>query len=153
MFKHLLPSFLLIIVATTLSTAQNQGFAVQYSLPDSLYVCGADTLFVHLKNNGTQPVSGNLSVKLPGGIWYEPGTTAGASEQDISNLAEPLLGVSAVQPGSTLTVSLLITADCLAARGLNAGSLVPCTLGFNGGNVTASVVTSSIALETGLLLI
>ncbi|MFN5365146.1 MAG: hypothetical protein ACK5CH_07000, partial [Bacteroidota bacterium] len=153
MLKHLLPSFSLIIVVSTASLGQNQGVAVQYTLPDSLYVCGSDTLFVHLKNNGTQPVSGNLSVKLPGGIWYEPGTTNGASEQDISNLAEPLFGVSAVQPGSTLTISLLITADCLAARGLNAGSLFPCTLGFNGANVTASVVTSSIALETGLLLI
>ncbi|MFM7153670.1 MAG: hypothetical protein ACKOZV_06040, partial [Bacteroidota bacterium] len=153
MLKHLLPAAFLFIFSWSTTLAQNQGVVLQYTLPDSLYVCGRDTLFVSLQNGGTQPVSGNLSVKLPGGIWYEPGTATGATELNIGNLAEPLLAVSTLPPGTSRTVSLIITADCLAARGLNAGSLFPCTLALNGSNVSVSVVTSSIPLETGLLLI
>ncbi|MEO0006023.1 MAG: hypothetical protein RJA20_219, partial [Bacteroidota bacterium] len=80
MLKHLLPAAFLFIFSLSTARAQNQGVVVQYNLPDSLYVCGRDTLFVSLQNSGSQPFSGNLSVKLPGGIWYEPGTATGATE-------------------------------------------------------------------------
>ncbi len=153
MLKHLLLCASLPVFSLSVALAQNQGVVLQYTLPDSLYVCGRDTLFVSLQNSGIQPVSGNLSVKLPGGIWYEPGTATGATELNTGNLAEPLFEVSSLPPGASRTVSLIITADCLAARGLNAGSLFPCTIGLTGSNVSVSVVTSSIPLETGLLLI
>jgi gliding motility-associated-like protein len=153
MLKHLLPIFILYFYTLATSSAQNQGIVVQYSLPDSLYVCGEDTLFIHLQNGGTQPVTGNLTVKLPDGIRYEPGTVTGASEQNIGNLTAPVFAAGTLTPGISQTITLMITADCVAARGLNAGSLFPCTLEYVGSNASVSVVTNSIPIETGLLLI
>ena len=153
MLKHLLPIFILYFYTLATSSAQNQGIVVQYSLPDSLYVCGEDTLFIHLQNGGSQPVTGNLTVKLPDGIRYEPGTVTGASEQNIGNLTAPVFAAGTLTPGSSQTITLLITADCVAARGLNAGSLFPCMLEYVGSNASVSVVTNSIPIETGLLLI
>ena len=132
----------------------SQGILLTFQKCDSLFICGTDTFFVSIRNTGNTPITdGVLQVTLPSGTEYIPGTVLGATEQNVSNPAEPNFSLSSLAPGAVATVALQIGANCAAADALDAGQLFVAGLKVNSSVASAQLNTSSFTIETGLLLI
>jgi uncharacterized repeat protein (TIGR01451 family) len=132
----------------------SQNILITYKKSDSLFVCGADTFFIQVANIGTGAVTNaSLNVALPTGVTYLPGSVTGATQQNVSNLAQPVFGLPNLASGASVSVALLVTADCEAADKLDAGQLFIANISVQSVAGNASVSTSNFALETGLLLI
>lgn len=137
-----------------LLSAQNPNLLLNYQKSDSLFVCGTDTFSITIQNNGGNlAASATLTLTLPNGIQYQPGSVSGATQQNISNLQIPVFSLPAIQTNGTAVVKILLTADCAAADVLDAGGLFLANIAVAAPNASASVTTSSIPVETGLLLI
>ena len=131
-----------------------QNILITYQKSDALFVCGADTFFISVQNTGVNPLTGaTLEVALPTGVTYLSGSVTGATEQNISNMQQPLFALSDLAAGATTPIALLLTADCAAADALDAGQLFIANLTVASLAGATSVSTSNFALETGLILI
>ena len=136
------------------STVFAQNILISYQKSDGLFVCGTDTFFVQVKNTGLVPLAGAaLHVLLPPGITYQPGSILGAIELNLTNLSAPVFGLPALPGGATAATAFLLHADCLAAAALDAGQVFVADLQVTSPQGNAQILTSSFALETGLLLI
>lgn len=132
----------------------SQNILITFQKSDSLFVCGTDTFFVSVQNLSTTAITGAaLNLELPSGLAYLPGTISGAAEQNIGNLQQPVFTLPGLAPGATAQVAVLLSADCLAADALDAGELFIANISVESSAGNASVLTSSIAVETGLILI
>lgn len=132
----------------------SQNILITYQKSDALFVCGADTFFILVQNTGANMLNdATLQVALPAGVTYVPGTVAGATQQNIGNLQQPVFALPGIASGTATPVALLLTADCTAADALDAGQLFIANLTVASPAGTASVSTSNFTLETGLILI
>ncbi len=144
----------LLCSTATLLAAQSPNLLISYDKSDSLFVCGVDTFMVTIQNNGgALAANATLNIALPNGLFYAAGTVMGATQLNISNLQSPVFSLSAIPAGGNAVIELLLTADCVAATVLDTGGLFPAIISVNAPNASASVTTSSIPVETGLLLI
>ncbi|MFN0033503.1 MAG: gliding motility-associated C-terminal domain-containing protein [Saprospiraceae bacterium] len=131
-----------------------QNILISYTKSDSLFVCSTDTFTVKVQNNTAQLLMGaSLTIDLPAGLTYLPGTAMGASQQNISNLAAPVFGLPDVPPGQAITVKILLSADCAAADVLDAGQLFVANISVASALGNAQVSTTSIPVETGAIVI
>ncbi|MBL7809481.1 MAG: hypothetical protein JNN28_16800, partial [Saprospiraceae bacterium] len=131
-----------------------QNLQITYQKSDSLFVCGSDTLFIQIQNLLNVPVSdGILTASLPPGIIYVAGSVQGANQLNINNLSNPSFSVPQIAPQQTRQIFLLLTANCQAANLIDAGQLFNAQLSVNSSAGNAQVVTTSIPVETGALVI
>ena len=131
-----------------------QNILITYTKSDSLFVCNTDTFSVKIQNNLTAALSGaQLTVGLPAGLSYLPGSVIGASQQNISNLMAPVLGLPDIPANQSVIVKFILSADCDAADVLDAGQLFIANLSVNSPQGNAQVSTTSIPVETGAIII
>ncbi|MEZ4918576.1 MAG: gliding motility-associated C-terminal domain-containing protein [Saprospiraceae bacterium] len=122
--------------------------------PDELTVCGTDTVWVHLQNTQGTPVTGiEVTVTLPSGLAYEPGTVSGATEGDISTPNAPQFDLPDINSSGSADLFLLVTASCGLQEAINSGQLFNNQIlaEFNGG--TEAITSLSYTIETGFLVV
>lgn len=134
--------------------AQNPSLIINYVKSDSLFVCGNDTFTVKITNAGGALAPGaTLNVLLPSGLGYAASTVSGAAELDVSDPQNPKFTLPAIGANSTQIVQYQIHADCRAAMVLDGGGLFISNIAVTAPNANAAVSTTSIPVETGLMLI
>ena len=143
---------LLILLLPAFLPAQN--ILITFQKPARLFVCGADSLLVQVQNVGSGVLqSPRLTASLPLGLTYVPGTVKGASEQDISNPAQPIFALSDLAPTQSRQIALMVTADCAAKKTLDAGQVFTANLSVQSPQGSAQVTTSSFVVQTGLMFL
>lgn len=121
---------------------------------DQLSVCGTDTFHIQLSNTGSSTLTGlNLVLTLPLGISYVPGTVNGLVEQNLSNLNQPEFSLATFNPGSIVSVRVLLSADCALVGAINSGQLFNNQVQVTYPGGADQVVSLSYAVETGLVVI
>jgi uncharacterized repeat protein (TIGR01451 family) len=154
MYSKLLATLSLILFLSSFQSVRGQNVLINYENSDSLFVCGVDTFFIELQNPGTLPVlNGVLTLTLPTGLAYVPGSVTGVLEQNIADVTKPVFSVPSVEAGVPLAVTVQITANCAAAEALDAGELFVAQISFSSAAGNLQISTTSIPVETGLVLI
>jgi len=154
MYSKLLATLSLILFLSSFQSVRGQNVLINYENSDSLFVCGVDTFFITLQNPGTFPVlNGVLTLTLPTGLTYVPGTVTGILEQNIADLTKPVFLAPSVEAGVPLAVTVQLTANCAAAEALDAGELFVAQISFQSSGGNLQISTTSIPVETGLILI
>jgi len=129
-----------------------QNVVISTQNPSGLYVCGTEQMTVTLQN-GAGPAAANLktTITFPNGITYLPGSVAGATESNISNLNAPVFALADLAGGASASFTLNITAGCPVVQAINAGLTFSNTIeaSFTGG--TKQIVSNLYPVETGLL--
>ena len=129
-----------------------QNIVISTQNPSGLYVCGTEQMTVTLQN-GAGPAAANLktTITFPNGITYLPGSVAGATESNISNLNAPVFALADLAGGASASFTLNITAGCPVVQAINAGLTFSNTIeaSYTGG--TKQIVSNLYPVETGLL--
>lgn len=132
----------------------SQNLSIAYQNPSSLHVCGTDSLKVTLQNTSTAPLTGLLvTLTLPNGIEYLPGSASGASESDLSNLGAPKLATTDLNVGASLSFTVTIKASCSLIGAINSGGQFANTIAVTYAGGSQQLTTDFYAVETGLLFI
>ncbi|MCC6410693.1 MAG: gliding motility-associated C-terminal domain-containing protein [Saprospiraceae bacterium] len=136
------------------STLFSQTFLLTHQTPGSLVVCQNDTLFVQVQNALAQSSNNvTVSISLPDGINYVPGSVNGASAVDLSNPQLPVFGLGDMPAGQTSGFFLLLEASCSLIENINNGLVFQHTIGVTGSTGAVQNTTSTYAVETGFLII
>ncbi len=110
--------YLLILHCLFFNQLLAQGGIVTFTStqPPDLYVCGpAKTFTVTLTNSSAGLVDDpRLTIKLPSGIEYVPGSVVNATEFDISDLDSFLVDLADISAGSSITIAFQAIAKCPA---------------------------------------
>ncbi|MCS7036272.1 MAG: gliding motility-associated C-terminal domain-containing protein [Saprospiraceae bacterium] len=131
-----------------------QSFALFFQTPDQLAVCASDTFFISVRNQTGAPVSGaSLTVVLPAGVQYVPGSVVGASEFNLSNLERPVFRLPDLGTGALTALRFSVYADCALANAINAGQLFSAGLEVKSGAFSESVTTTKFQIQTSLLVV
>jgi gliding motility-associated-like protein/uncharacterized repeat protein (TIGR01451 family) len=131
-----------------------QNILISYTKTDSLFVCNTDTFTVNVQNNQVATLAGaTLITTLPSGLTYLPGSVTGASEFNIGNLATPSFTLPDVPGNQSLTVKIILSADCAAADVLDAGQLFIANISVLSALGNAQLSTTSIPVETGAIVV
>lgn len=147
--KHFTLAFLCFVFSARL-LAQNVVISTQN--PSGLYVCGTEQMTVTLQN-GAGPAAANLKTTLtfPTGITYVPGTVAGATESNITNLNAPVFALADLAGGASASFTLSLTAGCPVVEAINNGQTFSNTIVANYTGGTKQIVSNLYLVETGLL--
>ena len=147
-------SFVLALFCAFCNLLSAQNILIAYTKPDSLTVCSADTFSIVIQNTQAALLTGaSLNIGLPPGLVYMEGSVNGATQQNITNLSTPVFGLPDIPANQTATIKLLIHAECAAAELLDAGQLFIAQLAVNSPLGNTQVTTTSIAVETGAIVI
>lgn len=131
-----------------------QNILISYTKSDSLFVCGTDTFSITVQNNHPVLLTGaTLVLSLPDGVGYAPGSVSGAIELNIGNLSTPSFTLSNIGVNQSVTIKILISADCAAADVLDAGQLFIADIAVQTPLGNAQTSTTSIPVETGAIVI
>lgn len=131
-----------------------QNISILYAEPDALSVCNSDTFSVQIKNESAAVLTGaSLTLNLPQGLSYVPTTVNGATQQNISNLMAPVFGLPDVPPNQSISVQMVLSADCTAADALDNGQLFPINIAVTSGVGNAQITTLPLEVETGAIII
>lgn len=148
------PLFVLILLLGGYGRMAAQNLGLSYQEPDSFFVCGEDTLSVSILNWQSQTlVDAQLSLNLPAGITYVPGSVSGATELNIGNLQAPVFRPADVLAGGVGQIRLVLHADCSVADALNAGQVFNASIVLQSSLGQVILNDLTLAIETGLLLI
>lgn len=109
-----------VLIAVSLSAvtpiqAQSNQLLIASTPPASLAVCQAPVTFgATLENVSAGGISGiQVTVTFPAGVRYTPGSIGGATEQNITNLEQPVFAVPGTLPsGTTVALSYSAAANC-----------------------------------------
>lgn len=84
--------------------------------PTDMYVCGEPKTFTITINNISSGLVDDpvLTIKLPTGFEYVPGSITGGAEQDISDLDSSLFTLADITAGSSVTITFQAIARCAA---------------------------------------
>ncbi len=131
-----------------------QNISISYQNPDGLTVCGADNFSITL-NNGSAAAIQNATVQiiLPAGLTYQIGTASGASEQNISNLGNPIFGIANLPNGGQQNFTVGLEADCKLVDEINSGQLFSIQIKANWPGGSENITTNSFKIETGLVIV
>ncbi|MBL7826957.1 MAG: DUF11 domain-containing protein, partial [Saprospiraceae bacterium] len=94
-----------------------------------------------------------LTVTLPDGLTYLPGSVSNVTEQNISNLAVPVFSLPAIPGGASVEARLIIRADCRADVAVNTGTQFFIQMAVTAPNVSVSASTLGFVVETGQIII
>jgi uncharacterized repeat protein (TIGR01451 family) len=151
--KLLHPVTVFLFALFSFQIAQSQTILITFENPDALSVCNSDTFIITVRNLSAEVANnGSLTINLPNGLVYEPGSVVGATETNISNVQAPVFSFPAVAVGALQTIKVLLNADCNAAKALDAGQLFVSNLVVQTSAGNAQALTTSIPVETGLVL-
>jgi gliding motility-associated-like protein/uncharacterized repeat protein (TIGR01451 family) len=137
------------------ATLSAQGaFTLTTLPPDSLFVCGTDTLRFSVTNSGNAAIANiNLTIELPSGLEYVAGTVTGVTQANISNLGTPKFTLANLAAGATTDVFFLARANCGLVEAINGGQLFFHKISATSGAITEQLTSVQYKIETGLLLI
>lgn len=127
---------------------------ISYQNPSLLFVCDSAQFDVTIHNNGNS-TAGNIAVQInfPIGISYAPGAVSGASENNISNLSQPVFSLADIPAGGSKSFSLYARATCAAVDAINAGQLFTNTILATSNSGNANATSNPYDVETPLLVI
>lgn len=130
-----------------------QNVVISTQNPDGLYVCGTDQMGITLQNGAGSPAAANLRVivTFPAGITYQPGTVAGATENNISNLNAPVFALNDLAGGATASFTLSITADCPVVQAINSGQTFSNTIVANYTGGSKQLISNFYPVETAFI--
>lgn len=107
---------LLISILLLANDSFSQGGIVTFSStqPSNLYVCGTSGTFTVTLTNSSASLVDNprLTIKLPNGIEYLPGSVVNATEFDISDLDSVLVDLTDIPAGNSITITFQAAAKC-----------------------------------------
>jgi gliding motility-associated-like protein/uncharacterized repeat protein (TIGR01451 family) len=131
-----------------------QNFNITYQTPDQLVVCEADTLRITVQNtSGTALSDAQLTVLLPAGLSYVPGTIAGATETSLADPLAPVFGLGVLPPNQVFSLLLRLQAGCELIGAINGGQTFAVSLRLEAGALEEQVQTAAFPVETSLLVI
>lgn len=144
--------FLAFSFLSTFIFAQN--LTISYENPNDLSVCGQDQLKITLTNAGSS-ASQNPTVQLtlPTGLIYQIGSVAGASEQNIANLNQPIFSLTNIAGGGKSEFTLNLAADCKLVSEINSGKLFSFQIKANWQGGSEAITTNAFKIETGLVIV
>ncbi|MDO8365692.1 MAG: gliding motility-associated C-terminal domain-containing protein [Saprospiraceae bacterium] len=149
--KH---SFLVALFCTLCYLLPAQNILISFTQNDTLHVCNTDTFLITVQNNHAALLTGaSLTVSLPTGLMYIASTVVGAGQQNISNLSAPIFGLPDVPANQSVTIRIVVNADCDAANALDAGQQFFASLAVFSALGNAQFNTPPIKVETGAILI
>lgn len=135
-------------------TAQN--ILITSQTPDGLFVCGDDTTSITITNTAGGILSGILvTVTLPNGVAYIPGSVVGASEQNLSNLSIPVFSLPGMTMASSTTISLRTSASCDLVAAINNSQLFSnmVSVTYTGAPAPEMYQSPNYIIETGYAVI
>ncbi|MDD3877982.1 MAG: PKD domain-containing protein [Bacteroidales bacterium] len=124
--KQLLLLLVVIIFSFTQSIGQGNMITVTTQLPPSITVCGpSQNIDVNIYNPSPFSLSNvKLSIVMPVGLSYVPGSITGATQFNISNLNQPVFALTGIAPQTGKQISFTITASCDLGTYISDGNLV-----------------------------
>lgn len=131
-----------------------QSIVVTAQNPDQLYVCGQDVFEITVKNTTAAPLTNlKVTLSLPPGVEYIPGSISMAAEFNLANLNAPVFALADLPVGAMAVLSGQETATCSVVAAINSGQLFNniITVAHAGGNQQVS--SQNYPVETGLLFI
>ena len=142
-------TFLLLVASlfTTLSAQQ-----IQLVPPDGLSVCDEASLAFEV-SSGSALEQAELSLQLPCGFRYLPGSVAGGSELSTDDGARPKLALPDVAAGETHLLEIGIQIDCEATACIDNGSLFSVTMNLEHAAGALSVNSEAFNVETPYLIV
>jgi gliding motility-associated-like protein len=125
-------------------------------MPSNLEVCQTGDFALILENPTTDTAKNiTIEIQFPNGLNYIVGSVngAGATEQNISTLNQPLFTVPNFLPGQKDTLWVTTQASCGLIGAINMATTFQNTIiaNFTGG--TKNITTSPFSIETALLVI
>jgi gliding motility-associated-like protein len=129
-----------------------QNLVISTQNPDGLYVCGNDQITVTLQN-GAGPAATNLktTITFPPGITYVPGTVAGATQDNISNLNAPVFSLADLAGSGSTSFTLSVSAGCSLVDAINNQQLFSNTILATYAGGSKQVISSLYPVETGFV--
>jgi gliding motility-associated-like protein len=130
-----------------------QSLSITTNNPDSLFVCGTDTISVQVINTGASALNTiSVEVELPSGVSYVPNSVTGASETNITNLGVPRFGVASLAVGATAMIQIEVKAGCNLVESINGGQLFFHKIKASVGVINEQLSSSQYQINTGLLI-
>ena len=130
-------------------------FAQQIQLipPDGLSVCDEASLTFEVSSGGAALEGAELSIQLPCGFTYVPGSVVGGSELSDDDPSRPELALPALAADETQTLEIGVQIGCAATACIDNGNLfaVDMELAHSAGTLSAS--SAPFNVETPYLLI
>lgn len=154
MLRNFLPHRVCLFALLLITQAMYSQTIVYSALTKVPVVCQQHTqamTLIHTGQNVLDQVA--VTVHLPCGFQYVPGTVTGIMEDDLSDLQHPVFQVDDVQPGSVIAISmdLFITCDVLPC--LAAGEVMNTTVSLIVNGSTVSFPSDPFNVETPRLVI
>ncbi len=157
MTNPLLRSTLLFILFLALHGQISAQILIDYELPgapDALEVCDSAVFQVTLTNNGQDLITGvSITLNLPEGVRYNPGTVSNASEEDISDLSNPVFSIPDLDPSEIQVFAFFARADCELVEAINNNVIFTNTISVNYDGGSQSIITDPYDIETALLVL
>ncbi|MCB0517683.1 MAG: gliding motility-associated C-terminal domain-containing protein [Lewinellaceae bacterium] len=133
---------------------------ITYQNPDGFSVCGTATFEVTVTNNGGTTLS-NITVAvafstLSGAscsVAYVPGSVAGASESNISNLGAPVFSLFNLPTGGQATFTITAEAPCATVACIDGAELFANKISLVWNNGNTNLTTDPYSIDRPLLII
>ncbi|MCB0706027.1 MAG: gliding motility-associated C-terminal domain-containing protein [Saprospiraceae bacterium] len=127
---------------------------ISFTNPSELSVCdSAQFSLVILNEESFTLTNGQLTLDLGSCMSYSQGSITGATENDISNLSQPVFDLPELAPDQSVSVNIIQRAGCDCVDQIN--NAVPFTndIAVTYSNGSADLTTSLYEVETPLLVI
>jgi gliding motility-associated-like protein len=122
--------------------------------PNSLFVCGSDTLTVKVFNKSSNALANSvLMLEMSQGVSYILSSVVGSQELNILNLEQPSFTLPIVAPNDSVEIQIVVQANCGLIQKINQGFLFSYMVRFTNGPITESITSLQYRIETGLILV
>ncbi len=103
--------------------AQGNRLVITSDIPTELTVCGEQKIFTIQAYNPSPNLLTNVSlvVNMPSGMLYAAGSISGATEQNISDLSNPIFSITNIATLTNRSITLAASAGCAVMAYLAAG--------------------------------
>ncbi len=155
MYLRQLVLSVLVWIGTAFALSAQDDFSISYTNPDSLEVCGSDTLFLSITNIASTTLTGiNVQVNLATGIYYSDNSVQPLLTNTSTNFNQPHFNLPDIASGESYDFYLLLEAPCEAYDEINTGVIFTnsFTADHSGSNAT-TINTNPYPVLTPLLVI
>ena len=119
----------------------------------NLSVCSETAIIIEVDNNTNQSLENiNIDISFTCAVTYVEGTIVGAEESDLTDLANPMFNLGAIEANGTYRLELTVELDCQLQSCIEAGVLpeIEVILFHDDGSISDKL---SYTVETALVLI
>lgn len=93
---------------------------IRYSLSENLTICEQNLITFEITNNGSTVLNNpEISIDLPCGFAYVPSSVSNAFQKNITNVNQPIFGLSDIGIGEKYSFSIMTIIGCDAVTCLN----------------------------------